>query len=161
MNSRVEYTSVDSGLPPSEESSFLPQQLKHLVSFWIAKVRYRGLERNQEWLCAGLVRVNPYQHRTRLARTNLRMAPLGAWCVRHRPRAASREQKQSLNHRKEPDSEPIGINIGYAPSKPGVLQRLPKSATTRSFLWFRADRSQTSWQLPNRSRDNPGAPHPG
>ena len=46
--------------------------------FGFTKVRYRGLKKNHEWLCAGFALANLYQHRKRLARINLRMTPLGA-----------------------------------------------------------------------------------
>ena len=48
--------------------------------FGFTKVRYRGLKKNHEWLCAGFALVNLYQHRNRkrLARINLRMALQGA-----------------------------------------------------------------------------------
>ena len=46
--------------------------------FGFTKVRYRGLKKNHEWLCAGFALANIYQHRRRLARANLRMAPQGA-----------------------------------------------------------------------------------
>src|SRR5579875_3561351 len=46
--------------------------------FGFTKVRYRGLKKNHEWLCAAFAPANLYQHRRRLARANLRMAPLGA-----------------------------------------------------------------------------------
>ena len=39
--------------------------------FGFTKVRYRGLKKNHEWLCAAFALVNLYQHRNRLA-------PLGA-----------------------------------------------------------------------------------
>jgi hypothetical protein len=42
------------------------------------EVRYRGLKKNHEWLCGSFALANLYQHRKRLARINLRMAPLGA-----------------------------------------------------------------------------------
>ena len=41
--------------------------------FGFTKVRYRGLKKNHEWVCAGLALVNLYQNRKRLARINLRM----------------------------------------------------------------------------------------
>jgi len=43
--------------------------LKRIFGF--TKVRYRGLKKNHEWLCAAFALVNLYQHRNRLA-------PLGA-----------------------------------------------------------------------------------
>ena len=36
--------------------------------FGFTKVRYRGLKKNHEWLCAAFALVNLYQHRNRLAR---------------------------------------------------------------------------------------------
>ena len=35
--------------------------------FGFIKVRYRGLKKNHEWLCAAFALVNLYQHRNRLA----------------------------------------------------------------------------------------------
>ena len=46
--------------------------------FGFTKVRYRGLKKNHEWVCAGLALVNLYQNRKRLAKINLRLAPQGA-----------------------------------------------------------------------------------
>jgi IS5 family transposase len=46
--------------------------------FGFVKVRYRGLQKNHEWLCAAFAAINVYQHRKRLARSNQRMAPQGA-----------------------------------------------------------------------------------
>jgi IS5 family transposase len=46
--------------------------------FGFTKVRYRGLKKNHEWLCAAFASINIYQHRRRLARINLRLAPHGA-----------------------------------------------------------------------------------
>ena len=46
--------------------------------FGFTKVRYRGLKKNHEWLCAGFALVNVWQNRKRLARINLQMTPLGA-----------------------------------------------------------------------------------
>ena len=43
--------------------------LKRIFGF--TRVRYRGLKKNHEWLCAAFALVNLYQHRNRLA-------PLGA-----------------------------------------------------------------------------------
>jgi len=42
--------------------------------FGFAKVRYRGLKKNHEWLCAAFASINIYQHRRRLAKINLQMA---------------------------------------------------------------------------------------
>jgi IS5 family transposase len=46
--------------------------------FGFAKVRYRGLKKNQEWLCAAFASIHIDQHRRRLAKINLRLAPSGA-----------------------------------------------------------------------------------
>jgi IS5 family transposase len=46
--------------------------------FGFTKVRYRGLKKNHEWLCAAFAVVNIYQHRRRLAKINLQLAPHGA-----------------------------------------------------------------------------------
>jgi IS5 family transposase len=46
--------------------------------FGFTKVRYRGLKKNHEWLCAGFALVNLYQNRKRLAKLNRRLAPAGA-----------------------------------------------------------------------------------
>jgi IS5 family transposase len=46
--------------------------------FGFTKVRYRGLKKNHEWLCAAFALVNLYQNRKRLARNNQRLAPQGA-----------------------------------------------------------------------------------
>ena len=46
--------------------------------FGFTKVRYRGLKKNHEWLCASFALVNLYQNRKRLTRIILRMAPSGA-----------------------------------------------------------------------------------
>jgi IS5 family transposase len=46
--------------------------------FGFVKVRYRGLKKNHEWLCAAFATINIYQHRKRLARINQRLAPQGA-----------------------------------------------------------------------------------
>jgi IS5 family transposase len=45
--------------------------------FGFVKVRYRGLKKNHEWLCAAFALVNIYQQRKRLARMNQRLAPQG------------------------------------------------------------------------------------
>jgi len=42
--------------------------------FGFPKVRYRGLKRNHEWLCAGFALANLYLKRKRLAKINLRLA---------------------------------------------------------------------------------------
>lgn len=39
--------------------------LKRIFGF--SRVRYRGLKKNHEWLCAAFALVNLYQHRNRLA----------------------------------------------------------------------------------------------
>jgi hypothetical protein len=46
--------------------------------FGLTKVRYRGLKKNHEWLCASFALSNIYQHRRRLTRLNLRTACVGA-----------------------------------------------------------------------------------
>jgi IS5 family transposase len=46
--------------------------------FGFTCVRYRGLKKNHEWLCAGFALANLYQRRKRLAKINLRMTPVGA-----------------------------------------------------------------------------------
>jgi IS5 family transposase len=46
--------------------------------FGFTKVRYRGLKKNHEWLCAAFAAANIYQHRKRLAKINLRLNPQGA-----------------------------------------------------------------------------------
>ena len=46
--------------------------------FGFVKVRYRGLKKNHEWLCAAFAAINIYQHRKRLARINQQLAPQGA-----------------------------------------------------------------------------------
>jgi IS5 family transposase len=46
--------------------------------FGFTRVRYRGLKKNHEWLCAGFALANLYQHRKRLTKINLRMTPMGA-----------------------------------------------------------------------------------
>jgi IS5 family transposase len=46
--------------------------------FGFTKVRYRGLKKNHEWLCAGFALVNLYQNRKRLARINHSLARQGA-----------------------------------------------------------------------------------
>jgi IS5 family transposase len=43
--------------------------------FGFTRVRYRGLKKNHQWLCAGFALVNLYQHRKRIARINLRVSP--------------------------------------------------------------------------------------
>ncbi|HTW78115.1 MAG TPA: IS5 family transposase [Terracidiphilus sp.] len=45
--------------------------------FGFTKVRYRGLKKNHEWLCAAFATINIYQHRRRLAKINLQMATQG------------------------------------------------------------------------------------
>ena len=47
--------------------------LKRVLGF--TRVRYRGLTKNHEWLCAGFAFINLYQNRKRLARINLRVTP--------------------------------------------------------------------------------------
>jgi IS5 family transposase len=46
--------------------------------FGFTKVRYRGLKKNHEWLCAAFALANLYKNRKRLAKINLRLAPQGA-----------------------------------------------------------------------------------
>lgn len=46
--------------------------------FGFTKVRYRGLKKNHEWLCAGFAQVNHYQNRKRLAKINQRLVLQGA-----------------------------------------------------------------------------------
>jgi transposase, IS5 family len=46
--------------------------------FGFVKVRYRGLKKNHEWLCAAFAAANIYQHRKRIARINQRLSPQGA-----------------------------------------------------------------------------------
>jgi len=45
--------------------------------FGFVKVRYRGLKKNHEWLCAAFALVNLYQNRKRLMKLNQRLAPQG------------------------------------------------------------------------------------
>jgi transposase, IS5 family len=46
--------------------------------FGFTKVRYRGLKKNHEWLCAAFALANLYGNRKRLAKINLRLAHQGA-----------------------------------------------------------------------------------
>jgi IS5 family transposase len=46
--------------------------------FGFTKVHYRGLKKNHEWLCAAFASINIYQHRRRLAKIHIQMAPQGA-----------------------------------------------------------------------------------
>ena len=46
--------------------------------FGFTRVRYRGLKKNHEWLCAGFALVNLNQNRKRLAKINQRLDPQGA-----------------------------------------------------------------------------------
>jgi IS5 family transposase len=46
--------------------------------FGFTKVRYRGLKKNHEWLCAAFALANLYKNRKRLAKVNLQLAPQGA-----------------------------------------------------------------------------------
>jgi IS5 family transposase len=39
--------------------------------FGFTRVRYRGLKKNHEWLCAAFASINIYQHRRRLAKIHL------------------------------------------------------------------------------------------
>jgi IS5 family transposase len=50
--------------------------LKRIFGF--VKVRYRGLKKNHEWLCAAFALVNLYQNRKRLMKLNRRLVPQGA-----------------------------------------------------------------------------------
>jgi hypothetical protein len=52
----------------------------HIVKgvFGFVRVRYRGLKKNHEWLCAAFVLANLYKNRKRLAKFNLQLAPQGA-----------------------------------------------------------------------------------
>jgi IS5 family transposase len=50
--------------------------LKRIFGF--TKVRYRGLKKNHEWLCAAFALVNLYQNRKRVARINQRLVVQGA-----------------------------------------------------------------------------------
>jgi IS5 family transposase len=46
--------------------------------FGFTKVRYRGLKKNHEWLCAAFALANLYKNRKRLAKVNMQLAPQGA-----------------------------------------------------------------------------------
>jgi IS5 family transposase len=46
--------------------------------FEYTKVRYRGLKKNHEWLCAAFALTNLYKNRKRVAKINLQLAPQGA-----------------------------------------------------------------------------------
>jgi IS5 family transposase len=46
--------------------------------FGFTKVRYRGLNKNHEWLCAAFALANLYKNRKRLAKSNLQLALQGA-----------------------------------------------------------------------------------
>lgn len=46
--------------------------------FGFVKVRYRGLKKNHQWLCAAFALVNLYQNRKRLMKLNRRLVPQGA-----------------------------------------------------------------------------------
>jgi IS5 family transposase len=47
--------------------------------FGFTRVRYRGLKKNHEWLCAAFAAINIYQHRKRLARMSFdALVPQGA-----------------------------------------------------------------------------------
>jgi IS5 family transposase len=39
--------------------------------FGFTRVRYRGLKKNHEWLCAAFASINIYRHRRRLAKIHL------------------------------------------------------------------------------------------
>jgi hypothetical protein len=60
--------------------------LKRIFGF--AKVRYRGLWKNQQWLCAAFALVNLYEHRNRLV-------PKGALCLETGKRHLQRSNKQA------------------------------------------------------------------
>jgi IS5 family transposase len=45
--------------------------------FRFTKVRYRGLKKNHEWLCAAFALANLYKNRKRLAKINLQLVPQG------------------------------------------------------------------------------------
>jgi len=45
--------------------------------FGFTKVRYRELKKNHEWLCAGFALANIYQRCKRIAKLNVRTAPIG------------------------------------------------------------------------------------
>jgi hypothetical protein len=63
--------------------------------FGFTKVRYRGLKKNHEWLCAAFALANLYKNRKRLAKINLRMAPQGAQCAAGSPAGLPAEKKTS------------------------------------------------------------------
>jgi len=46
--------------------------------FGFTKVRYRGLKKNHQWVCAAFALANLYKNRKRLAKINLRLVPQGA-----------------------------------------------------------------------------------
>lgn len=46
--------------------------------FGFTKVRYRGLKKNYEWLCAAFALANLYKNRKRRAKINLQLASQGA-----------------------------------------------------------------------------------
>lgn len=46
--------------------------------FGFTMVRYRGLKKNHDWLCAAFALINVYQNRKRLMKLNQRLAPQGA-----------------------------------------------------------------------------------
>jgi IS5 family transposase len=46
--------------------------------FGFTKVRYRGLKKNREWLCAAFALANLYKNRKRLAKVNMQLAPQGS-----------------------------------------------------------------------------------
>jgi len=67
MNKPIAGTGTKSKVRAKVEHVF--RILKRVFSF--TKVRYRGLFKNHQWLCAAFALVNLYLHRKRLA-------PLGA-----------------------------------------------------------------------------------
>jgi hypothetical protein len=62
--------------------------LKRIIGFTM--VRYRGLKKNHEWLCAAFALVNLYQHRNRLA-------PQAALCLWRPGNGLQRSSKQAEN----------------------------------------------------------------
>jgi hypothetical protein len=53
--------------------------------FGYTKVRYRGLKKNHEWLCAAFALTNICKNRKRLAKVNLQMVHQGAQRALRRP----------------------------------------------------------------------------
>jgi IS5 family transposase len=79
--------------------------LKRIFGF--TKVRYRGIWKNHQWLCAAFALVNLYQHRNRLARKG-RSVCAGRKTTSHRPK------RQEATHifRQKPASQ----SRNYLPS---------------------------------------------